>query len=135
MAFNQQVFDNLERQEQARKKAGQLDGRHYTTYVEEVKSHKKAGDIDAAAGLLLRLLDAVERESKVSGPDWPIPPWFHTQLAAIYRKQKALAQESAVLRRFVLLHDGKRARPDDEFMKRLEKAQSLEIAAVIASKR
>jgi hypothetical protein len=129
MAFDQKFFENHEKQEQARKRAGQLEGKHYTAYVAEVKELKKAGDIDAAAGLLLRLLDAVERESKVSGPDWPIPPWFHTQLAVIYRKQKAYAQESGLLRRFVLLHEGKRERPGEDVMKRLEKAQSLEVAA------
>lgn len=129
MAYDQQFFEKHEQQDQARKRAGQLEGKHYTNYVEEVKSLKRAGDIDAAAGLLLRLLDAVERESKVSGPDWPIPPWFHTQLAVIYRKQKAYAQESALLRRFVLLHEGKRERPGEDVMKRLEKAQSLEVAA------
>lgn len=92
MAHDQQFFDNHERQEQARKRAGQLAGKHYTTYIEEVKALKKAGDIDAAAGLLLRLLDAVEREAKVSGPDWPIAPWYFVQLAAIYRKQRAPAR-------------------------------------------
>lgn len=135
MAHDQQFFDKHEQQEQARKRAGQLEGKHYTTYVEEVKSIKKAGDSDAAAGLLLRLIDAVERESRASGPDWPIPPWFHTQLAAIYRKQKAYAQEAAVLRRYVLLHEGKLEAPSQDILQRLDEAQSLEAQAVMKSNR
>lgn len=132
MAHDQQFFDNHERQEQARKRAGQLAGKHYTTYIEEVKALKKAGDIDAAAGLLLRLLDAVEREAKVSGPDWPIAPWYFVQLAAIYRKQRAYVQEAAVLLRYVLLHEGKRERPSQDVIQKLEKAQSMAVQSISA---
>ncbi len=131
MALDQQFFDKHEKQEQARKRAGQLEGKHYTAFVEEVKALKRSGDLDAAAGLLMRLLDAAEREARVSGPDWPIAPWYFVQLAAIYRKQKSYAQESAVLRRYVLLHQDKKSGPSADMLEKLEKAQSLEVQAAI----
>ena len=50
---------------------GLVDGRHYTTYTEDVRRLKRIGDHDAAERLLLRLVDATEEETQA---DFPI---FH----------------------------------------------------------
>ena len=44
-------------------KPGFVDGRHYATYAEEVLRLKRAGDLDGAEALLLRLVDATEAET------------------------------------------------------------------------
>lgn len=130
--------DFLEKYEMAASQqddSGLVDGRHYSTFVDEVKTLKRARDHDAAAGLLLRLIDAVEEESKVGGKGWYVAPWYYVELAIIYRKEKDYKNEASVLRRYVLQHKGKRDKPSEAVMERLKKAQSLEVAATIASKR
>jgi hypothetical protein len=49
------------------RKPGVLGGRHYTEYVEQVKGLKRAGRLDEAEKLLLKLVDAVEEEARVGG--------------------------------------------------------------------
>jgi len=115
--------------------SGLVDDKHYSTFVDEVKALKKALDHDAAAGLLLRLIDAVEEESRVGGKEWSVAPWYYEQLAIIYRKERGYKNEASVLRRYVLQYKGKRDKPSDKILERLKKAQSLEVAAAIASKR
>jgi len=115
--------------------SGLVDGKHYSAFVDEVKALKRAQDHDAAAGLLLRLIDAVEEESRVGGKECAVAPWYYEQLAIIYRKEKDYKNEASVLRRYVLQHKGKRDKPSETVMVRLKKAQSLEVAATIASKR
>ncbi|WP_298235977.1 hypothetical protein [uncultured Azohydromonas sp.] len=72
----------------ARQAAGLVDGKHFTAYVDEVKGLKRSGDNDAAAGLLLRLVGAVEAEAKAAAPGWYIAPWYFEQLALLYRKTR-----------------------------------------------
>lgn len=109
----------------SRKAAGSIDGRHYTKYVEDVKALKKAKDHDAAAALLLRLLDAVEDESRVAGPEWPLAPWYYEQLAIIHRQAKRYGDEVGVLERYIAQHNAKNEPPMTEIAQRLEKARSL----------
>jgi hypothetical protein len=45
---------------------GYYQGRHYTTYVEEVKALKRSGDNEAVEWLLLALIDATEAESRAN---------------------------------------------------------------------
>lgn len=73
-----------------------VDGRHYTTYIDEVKSLRRAGDLDAAAGVLLRLVSAVEREAAIPLAGHGAPRWYHEQLASIYAKVGAMRQADAV---------------------------------------
>lgn len=93
------------RAEAARKAAALVDGRHYTTYVAEVKDLRGAGDHDAAAGVLLRLVDAVEREARIALPrvGSPVPPWYHRQLAACYRKLGDVEKAATTLERLKTL--------------------------------
>lgn len=88
-------FEDLER---ARHEAGTVDGRHYSAHVGEVKRLVRSGDDDAAAGLLLRLIDAIEREAghPLPGRD-EVPPWYFDQLQAIYMRA-GLTREAALLR-------------------------------------
>lgn len=81
-------IDRIAAQERAAKAAGMVDGRHYTAYVPEVRALLKSGDSDAAAGLLMRLAEAVEAQARV--PDAMgggiAPAWYHDHLAAILRR-------------------------------------------------
>jgi hypothetical protein len=78
--------------------AGQLRGRHFTEYVEEVKSLHRNGEEEAAERLLLELLDVNEAEARTQG--WGVAPWYYEQLAVIYRKRRDSAAEIAILERF-----------------------------------
>ena len=79
-------------------KAGLVDGKHYTDYVETVKELKRRDDLGKAETLLLRLIQAVEEEARTEG--WIVAPWYYQQLAIIYRKQRATNKELEVLKRF-----------------------------------
>lgn len=90
--------------EQARKLAAQVDGLHYTSYVPEVKALLKAGDLDAAAGLLLRLIDAVEREAAIPIAGVPgVPKWYFDRLSTIYRRCGNERARGQLQQRFALL--------------------------------
>lgn len=93
-------IDAYARAEALRKAAGMVDGKHYTQHVEAVKQLRRAGDEDAAAGLLLRLIDAVEREAAVPlAGRGMLPPWYYEQLAIIYRKHGRKADAKDLLLR------------------------------------
>jgi len=79
-------------------KAGLVDGKHYTEYVELVKQLKRQGKLDRAEALLLRLITAVEEEAEAE--NWIVAPWYYEQLAIIYRKQKDETKELEILKRF-----------------------------------
>jgi len=74
-------------QEAARKVAGAVDGLHYTAHRPAVKAAMIAGHLDEAAALLLRLIEAVEREASIPLLGrCDVPPWYYKQLQAVYRK-------------------------------------------------
>lgn len=79
-------------------KAGLVDGRHYTTYIDEIRSLKRAADYPAAEGLLLRCIAATEAESRSEG--WCVAPGYYRELAIVYRKQGRLADEANILGRY-----------------------------------
>lgn len=91
------VIARRERNEQLRKAAGEVDGKHYTQHVDEVKALMESRDYDAAAGLLLRLIEAVELEATIplagiSG----FPTWFYRQLSTAYERLGADRQAELV---------------------------------------
>ena len=100
-------------------KPGYYHGRHYTTHVDDVKNLKRGGKLEEAERLLLRLLEATEEESSVTGG--VVPPWYSEQLAIIYRKQKDYAKEVATLERYV----GHPEALPTKLLDRLEKARAL----------
>ncbi|MEZ4521290.1 MAG: hypothetical protein R3A46_06565 [Thermomicrobiales bacterium] len=101
---------------------GQVDGRHYTEHVEDVKQLKRDGKHGEAIELLNRLIDAVEQESDVTG--YPVAPWYYEQLAIVYRKDKQFMDEVRVLQRYENQRKRQGSRPD-WLTERLTKAQSL----------
>lgn len=80
------------------KEQGMVNGKYYTEYTEEIKNLKKVKKHDEAIWLLLKILDAIERESREF--DDGVSPWYYEQLAIIYRKEKRVADEIKVLERF-----------------------------------
>ena len=79
---------------------GYYEGRHFTTYVDDVKALKRSGDSGAAERLLLALIDATEAESRANGPGWGVASWYYEELARLYRSRMDFAAEVAVLERF-----------------------------------
>ena len=73
-------------------------GRHYTAYLEEVRSLRRASKLEEAERLLLNLIDAVEAESRAQRLG--VAPWYYEQLAIVYRKQKNHVGEQEILGRF-----------------------------------
>ena len=67
------------------------DGRHFTTYVDQVKQLKKNNQLEKAELLLISLVGATESEDRVDKSG--VAPWYYEQLALIYRKNKDLLKE------------------------------------------
>lgn len=101
---------------------GYYNGRHFTTYVTDVKALKKDGRLDEAEKLLLELVAATEAEDKVD--KCGVAPWYYEELAKIYRKRKEYAQEIAILERFASQRHAPGASPP-KLIERLEKAKQL----------
>ncbi len=101
---------------------GYYRGRHYTSYVEDVKALKRSGDTDAAARLLLAMLDAVEAEGRAKREG--VAPWYYEELAKLYRERKDCAAEVATLERFQHQRHAPGAKPP-QLLERLEKARAL----------
>lgn len=85
--------------------AGDVDGRHYTDAVEQVKELKRQGRNEEAIKLLLRLVDATESEAHEAAKSklyagWGVAPWYYEQLAILYRKEKRYADEVEILERY-----------------------------------
>lgn len=98
------------------KRQGYYKGRHFTEYVDEVRSLKRAGELDAAARLLLNLVKATEAESRATGDG--VAPWYYEHLAIVYRKQKDPVNEKRLLMRFAEQVHAPGVRPE-KLLKRL----------------
>ena len=79
-------------------RSGYYNGRHFTEYVEEVKSLKRAGRLDEAARLLRNLVEATEGEGRATGTS--VAPWYYEHLAIVYRKLEDPVNEKRLLVRF-----------------------------------
>jgi hypothetical protein len=106
------------------KQLGNVDGKHFTTYTEQIKSAHKAGDYDEALGILLRLLPAVEAEAAARAP-YPVAPFYFERAAMIYRKLKLYDQELAVLMRYFKACGRSGDPPLDVLVRRHAKAMEL----------
>lgn len=106
-----------------RKREGALDGRHHSAYQQDVLNLKRSGDLEGAERLLLRLVEVVEREARVSAKDWPIPGWHYQQLAIIYKKLKRPDDERAIVERYVAQFAGKTLQPNEALTARLAKVR------------
>jgi len=103
-------------------KPGYHGGRHFTTYVTDVKNLKKAGKLEEAERLLLELVRATEEENRVE--NLGVAPWYYEELAKIYRKQRDYAKEVAVLERYARHKHAPGVKPA-KLMERLAKAKQL----------
>lgn len=101
---------------------GYVDGRHFVTYVNDVKELKKLGKIDEAERLLLRLVVAMEKACKKNNDG--VGPWYYNELAKTYRKKKEYQKEVTILKRFSNQKHGRGVGPK-KLLERLEKARVL----------
>ncbi len=99
-----------------------VGGRHYTEHVEEVKALKRAGRLNEAEELLLKLVATVEEEARAQG--WGVAPWYYEQPAIIYRRRKDYAAEVAILKRYMAQPHAPGVGPQ-KLSERLKKVQHL----------
>lgn len=106
----------------SKKQPGYLNGRHYTTYVNDVKNLKKNGLLEKAEALLIQLVHATEEESRKEKTG--VAPWYYEELAKIYRKRKDYVKEVSILERFAKQKHARGVGPQ-KLRERLEKARVL----------
>lgn len=82
----------------ARPPEGFCRGRHFSTYVEEVRSLKRSRSWAEAESLLVELVGATEREDRATRGG--VAPWYYEQLAIVYAKRGESAKEISILERF-----------------------------------
>lgn len=97
---------------------GFYKGKHYTEYVDKVKSLMRDNRLDDAEKLLFELVKATEREARNDGLG--VAPWYYERLAVLYRKKKDLEAEIAILERFSGQKHGPGVMPP-KLLARLEK--------------
>ena len=97
-------------------------GRHFTTYVEEVKQLKRDDRLQEAEALLVELVKATEAEGKKDRLG--VAPWYYEQLAIVYRKRKDYASEVRILERYAKQKHARGATPA-ALAKRLQRARVL----------
>lgn len=102
--------------------AGQVDGKYHADYVDAIAQMKAEKRHVEAVALLLRLVDAIEQESKISGHG--VAPWAYEELAIIHRKEDRLTDEIAILERYFQQKQAPGATPA-RLEKRLERAREL----------
>ena len=94
-AYNLEIRYGGSRVVRSKDKPGFYKGKHFTEYVEEVKSLVRENKLNDAENLLLALVSATESESKFG-----VAPWYYEKLAIIYRKKKDLNAEIGILERY-----------------------------------
>jgi len=100
-------------------RAGYVRGRHFTDYVETVKTLKRTGSLEEVEQLLLELINATEAESRRQ--KMGVAPWYYEEAAKLYRKRKDYAREVAIFERFAEHKHVPGASPP-RLLERLEKA-------------
>lgn len=104
-----------------RDKPGFYKGKHFTEYVEEVKSLVRDDKLDDAEKLLLALVNATENESKHDG--LCVAPWYYEKLAIVYRKRKDLNAEIRILERYFAVQTAS-VTSSSKLLARLEKLKN-----------
>ncbi|QIB50365.1 hypothetical protein [Pseudomonas sp. OIL-1] len=115
--------DDIERKFSAQmaeiRSAGKINDGHYTDSVEKIKALKREGRNLEAIELLLKCIDATEKEAKSANAKpsvlderfsfleegrsehgWGVAPWYYEQLAILYRKEKQYQKEVEILERY-----------------------------------
>lgn len=124
------------------KNSGSVDDGHYTDSIDKIKQLKKEGKNREAIKLLLRCVDATEKESVKanskpihnekfaflsegrSNNSWGVAPWYYEQLAILYRKEKEYQKEVGILERYEKQPKAPGAGPE-KLAGRLIKARAL----------
>jgi len=101
---------------------GYYQGRHFTTFVEDVESLKRGAKTEELETLLLHLVEATEAESRKDGQG--VAPWYYEELAMLYRGQKKYGSEVSILERFARQKHAPGVTPP-KLMERLERARVL----------
>ena len=78
---------------------GEVRGKHFTEWVEEVKQLKRDGKHQEVLDLCLLAVDAIEAESKADG--LAVAPWWYDQAALAARRTNQPAIERAVMERYL----------------------------------
>ena len=113
---------------------GFVDGERFTAYVDQVKLLKREEQHDEAIALLLKLIAATEAESRESGEASGVAPWYYEQLAIIYRKDKRIADEVAILERYERQSKAPGVGPQ-RLAERLTKARAIATSAELRAER
>ena len=100
---------------------GLFKGKHYTAYVEDIKSLKRHDALEEVLELLNHLMDAVEDEARAEGHG--VAPWYYEQAAIVCRKRRDFSGEVGVLERFAAQTASPGASPS-VLLERLEKARA-----------
>jgi len=95
---------------------------HFTDFISQVTYLKHEKKYKEAIDLLLKLVAATEEEAQKQGCG--VAPWYYEQLAIIYRKEKMLNDEVAILERYSRQPKAPGAGPS-KLAERLEKASLL----------
>ena len=141
-------FEEWQARDQATRAAGNVRGRHFTTYADEVKQLKRSGDNLAAITLIYECIDAAEAQTRQETEDdiWRaeqatvpgsfaramlegghaptvlggnVPPGWYEMAAVIHRKAGDREAEIAVLERYIA--QTRRLHPDNKIATRLRK--------------
>ena len=115
-------------------KPGFVDGERFTAYVDQVKLLKREEQHDEAIALLLKLIAATEAESRESGEASGVAPWYYEQLAIIYRKDKRIADEVAILERYERQSKAPGVGPE-RLAERLTKARAIATSEELRAER
>ncbi len=79
-------------------KAGELNGRHYTTYRHEVEALERESP-DKAISLLLELIAVAEAQAKIDKV--PAPSEYYERLATLYDMKEQYDNEILILQRVI----------------------------------
>ncbi len=105
-----------------RDRPGFVRRHHFTEYVDDVKTLRRAAREGEAVRLLLELVDATESEAR--SENCGVAPWYYEQLAIIYRKAHDYDREVEILERYRDQPHASGAVPN-ELKARLDKALDL----------
>ena len=104
------------------RKAEEVDGKHFTKYIEEVKTLKRNCKSQDLEILLYKLIEATETGDSIS--HWGVAPWYYEELAKFYRRKKEYKKEVEILRRFADNRHARGAKPA-KLLERLSRAKEL----------
>lgn len=91
--------------ERVKKHVAEVDGRHYCTHVQDVKSLIKEKRFNEAEELLVRLVDAMCREGEVGGRTWYPPPAYHAKLSSVQRRLGKISESDETMKQYAALLD------------------------------